>query len=346
MGLSFAYCPFRLRFKHPFGTAHGLRDGTDSLFLRIEQDGCMGYGEITLPPYVKETIPETLKRIHALAARGPWDAEQLLERIDSIGLFTNAPACRAGVQMALVDLIGKRTEKPAFQVLNVISKERPRVLMTLGISKPSEVPAKLKELPATGNLKLKVGDSASDQRIQYITNATSSDILIDGNQGLNGLEEAFRLAHLVGGERLLGIEQPFAVGLECLSHELAQRIGAVVIADESLQDEADLDRIAGFFGGINIKLMKCGGLDVALSMIKQARARDLKVMLGSMSESSLGCTAMAHLAGLADLIDLDGPWLIANDPFKGIGIEQGRLVLPQGLGLGAEPIESIRYIDA
>ncbi len=105
-------------------------------------------------------------------------------------------------------------------------------------------------------------------------------------------------------------------------------------ADESVHRAEDIPRLAGAFDGINIKLMKCGGIGEALRMIAVARAHGMRVMLGCMIESSIAITAAAHLLPLVDAADLDGSVLIANDPYVGAAMTAGRLVLPDGSGLG------------
>jgi len=346
MALRISYCPYRLLFKHPFATAHGLRNGTDSLFLKVEENGAVGYGEITLPPYVEETVPDSIGRIQRIAALKPWKADELLEVLDKLEQLNDAPGCRAGLHMALIDWLGRTLKKSVSQVLNASPSRLPATLMTIGICSLEETSARLIELPDTGYLKLKVGDCAAQARVRWILDSTQARILLDGNQGLNSIAEAVVLAGDVGPTRLLGFEQPFAVGGEALGLELAERTGALVIGDESLQSEADLAKSGKYFGAVNIKLMKCGGLDRARRMIDEARVQGLKVMLGSMSESSLGCTAMAQLAGEADIIDLDGPWLVANDPFLGVRMVGRTMTVPDDSGLAVRPIGQLNWIDA
>lgn len=148
------------------------------------------------------------------------------------------------------------------------------------------------------------------------------------------MDNAMDWIQAVGLDRILGVEQPFSVEQDPWNRILAQQGKVTVFADESMQDLGSLQASSRYFGGVNLKLMKCGGLDRALAMADEAGRTGLKLMLGSMSESSLGCTAMAQLACMADVVDLDGPWLLANDPFTGITMAQGRLVLPSGPGFG------------
>lgn len=344
MPLRISLAPYRLLFKRPFGTSHGVRDGTDAVFVRLEQQGVVGYGEVTLPPYVKETSKGSVERIQHIAAQRTWTAQELIEHLDKLDELKQAPGCRAGLQMALMDWTGKNRHTPVFQMLDISAHKPESVLMTVDICPIDELAVRVAELPDTGSLKLKVGDAAAKERVNWVLRATGARILLDGNQGLGTVQEAVDLAHLVGADRLIGFEQPFPPGAEALGRDLADRTGARVIADESLQEAEDLPHVAESFGGVNIKLMKCGGLDAAQRIAGEARRRGLGVMLGSMSESSLGCTAMAHLAGAAEIADLDGPWLLKNDPFKGIGLADRALVVPERPGLGAELVADLDWI--
>jgi L-alanine-DL-glutamate epimerase-like enolase superfamily enzyme len=109
-----------------------------------------------------------------------------------------------------------------------------------------------------------------------------------------------------------------------------------IVADETVRTLADVEQLAAAgVCGINLKLMKVGGLSPCLRLLKRARKLGLRVMLGCMIETSLGVTAMAHLAGLADWLDLDAPLLVANDPFGGLSYDaQARIQLPERPGIG------------
>lgn len=297
-----------------------------------------------MPPYVKESVPDTIERIKQLASGGPWTAESLLKALDEHAAVAGALGCRAGLEMALMDWKGQLSHLPVYELIDTAGISSAESVMTIGICSVEQALEQLRTLPETGALKLKVGDAGGFERVQAILAATSARILLDGNQGIGSVEGAAELTAAVGPDRLIGIEQPFPTNNDAESAALGQTSGAVVFADESLQDESDLERIEKIFSGVNIKLMKCGGLDRALSIAKHAKEEGLKVMLGSMSESSLGCTAMAHLGSLADVLDLDGPWLIANDPFVGVTLMGGRLRLPDGPGFGVRLKADLEFI--
>ena len=344
--LRISYCPYRLLFKRPFVTSHGERDGTDSLFIHVRVDGISGFGEVTLPPYVQEDVNGSLHALRRIAGQGGWALEGLLAALDRFPDLKARPALRAGLQMALVDASSKRLLVPVHQLVGADAPKPGLMLMTLGICPLDEVAERLRELPETGALKLKVGDDAGLARLQLVMTSTSACILLDGNQGLRSVQEAAEMVRWVGSDRLLGFEQPFAATDRERSAALARETGCVVYADEAIQGLDDLEAGSAAFNGVNLKLMKCGGLDKAADMARVASHQGKMIMLGSMSESSLGCTAMAQLSGCAGLLDLDGPWLLRNDPWAGLSLSEGQLMMPAGPGLGVEPVIDLLWSDA
>lgn len=344
MALRLSYCPYRLEFKHPFGTSHGVRTGTDSIFIKLQGEGAIGYGEVTLPPYLKEKPAEVVQRLEQIGAMGSMSPERLKALLEDPAFFNPAnPGCRAGLQMALSDWIATIKQVTITELFNVLQFKRLLTLVTIGITPVSELAVKLSELPESGALKLKVQGEHSVPIIRIIRELDHRKIFLDGNQGMTSLEEAMVLA-VEAGERLLGLEQPFPVSATAMQAELQQRLPKAIFGDESIQNIFELEDSIGQFNGVNIKLVKCGGIDRAKAMADRAGELGKQVMLGSMSESSLGCTAMAHLAGQADLIDLDGPWLLRNDPFTGIEMEHGKLTMPDRPGIGAVLIAPLQFI--
>ncbi len=327
---------YRLLFNHPFGTAHGLRDGTDSVFVRLEENGVVGFGEATLPPYLTETQQSVLDELRGI---------DLAEYLGSLGLndkrsaqVLSAPA-RAALSTAYYDLTSKKKGIPISTLAGSLTQlplTRGRVMMTLGHSRLDEIHSKIRELPGSKVLKVKLGSSNDAEILKAVLQADTRPLFLDANQGWTRIEQALEAIGLVGNARFVGLEQPFAKDRFDLHRELRNAGVEHLFADESVQDAGDLLRVAQSFTGINIKLMKCGGLDRAIELIERARGLGLGVMLGSMSESSLGCGTMAQLSGYADLIDLDGPWLIANDPFTGLKLEGGRMEHEGSTGTGVQ----------
>lgn len=343
MPLRISFARYRLLFKHPFETSHGVRDGTDSVFIRVEEDGHVGHGEVTLPPYLAEKPEEVVDRITGAQVAGLGSSAELLAYLNDPAAWVGyVQGYRAGLQMAWVDLIGKKTQQAANQILGIVHLKQPVTLVTIGITPLDQVAKVLRELPESDALKVKLNGPRSMALLQAVLNADTRQVFLDANQGLNNLAEAELLAQ-AAGERLLAMEQPFSLAMNGMQRSFQVQMEVCVYGDEAIQGLKDLEHTQGEFKGVNIKLMKCGGLDRAKAMADRADQLGMKVMLGSMSESSLGCTAMAHLAGQADVIDLDGPWLIKNDPFRGIGMRQGKLVMPEKPGIGAVPIKDLEY---
>ncbi len=343
MAFTLSYCTYRLLFRHPFGTAHGLRDGTDALFIRAEENGVFGYGEVTLPPYVHETIADTIGRLEAVARDLPPHPGQMLAQLNAVPETQGAPAFRAGLSTALIDLISRHRQWPVRKLLEIDGIEQPITLTTIGMCTADEAEARLAELPRSAGLKLKVGDDQGAERVARIIGKDDRRLLLDGNQAFKTMLDAADLARSVGADRLLGFEQPFDASADAMNDWLIDETPVAVFADESIQDRADLGAKYAHFTGVNLKLMKCGGLDLAKAMADKARQLGMQVMLGSMSESSLGCSAMAQLAPEADIVDLDGPWLIKNDPFTGMTIVGGHIQLPEGSGMGATLVADLRF---
>jgi len=340
--MELAIARYRLLFKHPFGTAHGLRDGTDSVFVRLIEGDLVGYGEATLPPYLKETQESVIQELLSS------EVKQFIESIDSSShqkfpseLLLSGPS-RAALSTAYYDLISKYLGIGINELLQVGSKpKRPKTMVTLGHSKQDEIASKLVELPASDLLKVKLGSDMDRSTLEALSTLDDRPFFLDANQGWTRVEQALELISLVGADRVRGIEQPFAKERWDLHHELKRRTDVPVFGDESIQGLDDLESAAEAFSGVNLKLMKCGGLDNALTMAKRAKELGLEVMLGSMSESSLGCGAMAALSGSAELLDLDGPWLIKNDPFQGLSMSNGSLQIAGGNGIGVDPRQGL-----
>jgi L-Ala-D/L-Glu epimerase len=335
MPLKLSYCRYRLLFKHPFGTAHGLRDGTDTVFIRAEQDGFVGYGEATLPPYLKETTDSVIQRLSAFAVPPCENVADLLERLQGRpGELTGNPAARAALHTAMIDLASKRNNVSVYQGIDRFQLKRSVTLMTVGSGDVNAIPAKIKDTLLAEVIKVKLGALDDELALKKVKSLDNRRLFLDANQGLSTVKEALERIAWAGEDLVIGIEQPFGKDRTDLHAQLLTETTIPVYGDESIQDVADLETKAGSFSGVNIKLMKCGGMDRVKELIDRANGLGIKVMLGSMSESSLGCTVMAHYADLADVVDLDGPWLILNDPFQGMTMLNGEVVLPNGPGYG------------
>ncbi len=329
MSLRLSIGQYHLLFKQPFGTSHGIRTGTDAVFVRLERNGLAGYGEATMPPYVLEkpaTVINSLQHI-----------ELQLLGIDDFKLDEKySPSARSALSTAYYDLISKELGCSIKEILQLPDRQpRPAIsLITLGLTELAVIPEKLHDLPAFNGLKVKLDGRSDEVVLKAVLGNDSRPVLLDANQAWSNVDHALRMIDLVGNDRLIGLEQPFPVDRMDLQEALVRQTPVILYGDESIRSIQDVERLAGAFTGVNLKLMKCGGLDRAAAMAVRADELGLKVMLGSMSESSLGCGAMLHLGYLADVIDLDGPWLITNDPFEGMVLNEGELMPLIGPGIG------------
>jgi L-alanine-DL-glutamate epimerase-like enolase superfamily enzyme len=259
------------------------------------------------------------------------------------------PAAKAAVDMAAYDLLGQRHGLPVWALLGADSALAPRTSFTIGIDTPERMAQKTQAAlahlyptydaatgsgPATPILKVKVGTPRDGENLQAIRRvAPHAVIRVDAN-GAWTAKEAIAAIRELETFGLEFVEQPCAAAdLEGL-RLVRERAHLPILADESCVVATDVPRAAPCVDGINIKLMKCGGIFPALQLIFAARAHGLRTMLGCMIESSVAITAAAHLSPFVDYADLDGHLLVVDDPFAGVAVQDGRLVLPTVPGLG------------
>jgi L-alanine-DL-glutamate epimerase-like enolase superfamily enzyme len=236
-----------------------------------------------------------------------------------------------------LDIMGKLTGQPLFRLFGLSGMHAPRTSLTVGVSDVSLARDRLEYLRTFPILKAKVGFGDEEALLDLLSAETDAIIRVDANEGWD-LDEA--LSKMEDFRTRYGIEffeQPLPKENMDGYRELMKRTDATVIVDESVRTKEDVVKWSGSVHGINIKLMKCGGLLEAMRMIWVARACGLRVMLGCMVESSVAITAAAHIAPLVDFCDLDGNMLIRNDPFKGVKGLNGVLALPQVPGIGVTP---------
>ncbi len=323
-----------LHLRHTFRLARGATDSRHNLIVELEHGGLVGLGEAApIPRYGQDA---------ASAARA---AETMMPRLGDVRAFESAatsagdpgqPAATAAIDMALRDLAGKRLGAPLYELLGIDPRRTPPTSFTIGMDTPEVVAEKVREASGFEVLKVKLGSDDDRAMLEAVRDTTDRPLRVDANEGwtLDGALERLEWLESLGVEL---VEQPLPAGQLDEMRELRRRSPLPLFADESLHVAADIPRLAGAFDGINVKLMKCGGIGEALRMIAVARALGLEIMLGCMVESSLAITAAAHLSPLVDYADLDGNLLVTDDPFIGATIEGGRLVLPEGPGLGVRP---------
>ena len=332
-GLCLRWELLTLQLRNPFRLSYGVSETRQAYWIRLADDA--GWGEGTIPPYY---------RVDPTAMTECWEraAKQTLpfpDEIDDIPHWLPegpAPA-RSALELALADRIAKNRGLPLYQLLNLPKPPNLTTSFTIAIDTPDAMARMATEIPDYSVIKLKLGSDDDESRVRAVRQARpDAKLRVDANAGWT-LDEA--IAHLNWLEQydLELIEQPLARDQHRAMGELQHRTAIPVVADESVQTLEDIEQLAAAgVRGINLKLMKVGGLTSALKILKRSRELGMQVMLGCMIETSIGTTAMAHLAGLADWIDLDSPLLINNDPFDGITYDrQARITVPDRPGIGA-----------
>jgi L-alanine-DL-glutamate epimerase-like enolase superfamily enzyme len=211
-----------------------------------------------------------------------------------------------------------------------------------------EMIEKIKEVTTESNLgftlfKHKLGGENDLERINAFKEFTNADFCIDANQAWKSVEEATKQIHFLQELGCLFVEQPMPVSMNNHLRELKKNIQLPIILDESIQNASDFDLLKNSCDGINVKLMKCGGMAAGKNLIQTAKRHGKKILIGCMSESTCGAAAAAELAGLADWVDLDGPLLISNDPFEGIIYREGCILPNTANGVGIRRIKELAF---
>lgn len=341
-GLQLRFFPYELKLRHAFNLARSSRTTTPDVQVEISYDGLTGYGEASMPPYLGESVDSVmtfLSKLDMSRFNDPFAIEDMHEYMESVA--PDNCAAKAAVDIALHDLTGKIMGQPWHRIWGLNADKTPCTSFTIGMDTPEVVVQKVAEAAPYRVLKVKVG-LGDDRSLVKIIRRERPDvpICVDANQGWDDREAALDMCHWLKEHGCLFVEQPFDKARLDDAAWLTERSPLPIIADEAVRRIGDIRRLAGTCSGINIKLMKCGGMHEAYLMATLARALGMKVMLGCMTETSCGVTAAAQLSPLADYADLDGNLLIANDRFSGLKIVDGRITLPDIPGIGVTPLEA------
>ena len=336
--------PYQLNFIYPFKLALNTRTFTEIVLLKISNRHASFYGEAALPPYLGATVESVLSFFNQL----DWNAILGSPLTDSLEIVNDSlsgnNAAKAAIDMALHDMETQKHVKSIREFYNVKQDKPIMSTYTIGISTEVELVSKLKDGKDFKIIKLKLGSEDDKALIKAFKKHSRKPFCVDINQGYSSRDEAALLSDFLLKSGALFIEQPLpAEHFEEMAW-VRERVDIPFIADESVKRLPDLKYAAEAFNGGNIKLMKATGIREALEMITLSRKLNLKVVFGAMAESSLGNTAAAHLAPLADWVDLDGPMLTSNNPFSGIKYQDGAIIYPDRAGVGAVPTRELQEI--
>jgi L-Ala-D/L-Glu epimerase len=334
-GMTLQFKPYELHLKHVFTLASGSRTITPAMLTEIRYDGTAGYGEASMPPYLGESVESVasfLMKVDLSGFDSPFIVEDILTYIDNLAPGNHA--AKASLDIALHDLVGKLMNQPWYRIWGLDPGKTPNTSFTIGIDTPAVVKEKVREAAPFRILKVKLGQKNDREMIETVRSETDKPLCVDVNQGWNDRSMALDMIHWLKDQGVVFVEQPMPKEAVDDIAWLTANSPLPVIADEAFQTIADFKKVQGVYSGINIKLMKCGGMNAAYKMISMARALDMKVMIGCMTETSCAVTAAAQLSPLVDWADLDGNLLIDNDVFDGLKIKDGKIILPELPGIG------------
>lgn len=328
---------FDLRLRHTFTIAHDSRDVQETLVVELRDGDLSGLGEATANPYYGITVDRMmtdLGQARLLIETGNWTTAEALWELVHDALKAN-PFAQCALDEAAHDLVAKRAGQPLYKQWGLDGDApRPLTNFTIGLDTPEVMLTKMQELPWP-LYKIKLGRPDTDlDTLRLLRKHTEATFRIDANCGWT-VQQTLAFAPELVDLGVEFIEQPLPATDWTGMARLRTESPLPIIADESCIVESDVARCADYFHGINIKLTKCGGLTAARRMIADARQRGLRVMVGCMTESSVGISAIAHLLPLLDYVDMDGSLLISNDPATGVTFDFGTVNYASGNGTGA-----------
>ncbi|MFZ4773821.1 MAG: dipeptide epimerase [Terrimicrobiaceae bacterium] len=332
---------------HPktvFRISRGDRIEARNVFLRIEDEGITGYGEAAPNAFYHEDADNVRERLlravpvfRELKIRTVADIGRVWEEVWPVVNPSRSAQC--AIDIALWDWLARREN---CTICELAWGEKPQPVPTftsIGISTPEELAAKVAELQGFPLIKIKSDFRADLTPVRFVRERTGAALAIDANCAWLG-HDVVALAHQLAGCGVKFLEQPFPPGDDAGMAKVLASSPLPVIADESCVTLEDVERMPGSFSGFNIKLTKCGGLTPALRMVRRAQTLGLQTMIGCMLESSVLISAGAAVARQTDFADLDGAWLIRDDPFHGVRYEKGILHMDERV----RPVESAEGI--
>ncbi|MBS1948127.1 MAG: dipeptide epimerase [Bacteroidetes bacterium] len=330
------YWHHNLKFRHPFTISKGTKTHQPTLVVELEHLGIKGYGEapaITYYNIAVEKMIEDIERkkmmIEKFAFTSPDRYWHYLHH-----LFPQDPFLVCALDIAAWDLFGKMKQKPLYELWGLDISRGPLTDYTIGIDPIDKMVAKMKEKPWPV-YKIKLGTNKDIEVLQALRLQTDAVFRVDANAAWK-VENVLKILPALQEAGVELVEQPLAKDDWEGMQILFQQSPLPMFADESCVFESDVEKCAGCFHGINIKLTKCSGITPAIRMVEHAKKLGLKIMIGCMNESTVGSAAIANMLPLADYVDMDGPLLLEEDVANGLGYDFGKIKLSGKPGLGIE----------
>lgn len=338
---------FTVHKKFALQISRGTTAQTSNIWLRIQQDNLEGWGEASpfsidkgKPKDTDGLLVELNQLMSQLESFHPLQRQAINQKLEELEIST---AIKASIDMALYDWLGKKAKLPLWQILGLNCDRIVPISVTIGISTPEAAVKRLKDWHNTLDfkmVKLKLGNPEGIEADQAMVNAIrqvvpQTRLMVDANGGWS-FDNAVKMSIWLAEQQVEYIEQPLSVRQDHQLAELSEHSPLPIFVDESCFNSQDIPRLANSVAGVNLKIMKTGGLTEAIKAIQIAKACNLKVMFGCYSDSSLANTAMAHLSPWADYLDLDSHLNLTDDPFQGAVIDSGRLLPNNRPGLGVK----------
>lgn len=325
---------FNLQLKHTFTISRESHDFQPSLVVELISDGISGFGEATSNPYYNITVDKMMQIIlenemfiKSLSNEKPAVFWQKLQPLFKDNMFA-----LCALDMAFNDLDARKQNKKLYEVWGLNINNNPITNYTIGIDSVEKMVAKMKELPWP-IYKIKLGTKNDIEIVTELRKHSNAVFRIDANCGWT-VEEAIENSYKLKDLGVEFLEQPLKANDIIGAKKLYKNSALPIIADESCIVESDVDKCAGLFDGVNIKLTKCGGLTPGKRMLEKAKTLGLKTMVGCMTESTVGISAIAHLLPLLDYVDMDGALLLKHDVAKGVTINDGTIFYANKNGTG------------
>lgn len=327
---------YNLQTRKVFTTSHGSAANRRCMILELKHEGSSGYGEATEILYYGKNLEKMVQLV--------LDHKSWIESMDIIPpgarykellkMFGQDRFVLCALDMAYHDLYGKLQGKRLIDLWGMETDSCPLSSLTVGIDDTAAMLRHIDEHPWP-IYKVKLGTDHDMDIMRAIRAHTDKFLRVDVNEGWTK-EQTIEYSFILQELNVDYIEQPLPAMMDDEMSEVYDESALPLFADESCHTTEDIEKCADLFHGINIKLMKCGGLTPAIAMIQMARQYELKIMIGCMTETSIGISALAQILPLVDYADLDGSMLISNDPAKGVYLHYGSVVFSDKFGTGAE----------
>jgi len=338
---------FTVRKRFPLTISRGTTSETTNMWIRIQQGGVEGWGEASPFSIIREGRQSTEILFEALTEvatlleiYSPWERQQIEWALAEAEVPS---AVCAAIDLALYDWLGKQVGKPLWRMWGLNRRRIVPTSVTIGINTVEGAKQRVRDwIPLTGGdvLKIKLGspegiDADREMLLAIRSEAPHAELSVDANGGWS-VDDAVTMCNWLESQGVRHVEQPLAAGEEENLPLLYKRSPIPIFVDESCFTSRDIPQLADRVHGINIKLMKSGGLTEAMRMVHTAKACGLQVMFGCYSDSTLANTAAAQLSPLADYLDLDSHLNLLDDPFTGATLQNGRLIPNDLPGLGVK----------